>query len=281
MLLDPFDDATTNREKHNLNEIAGLSQRGGTLSIVDLISANTLDIDMSAYSLLAVSNGVSFLTAARPGNAGKTTLMACLLTFLPIGTEIVTTGSPSVVTKAHEYASNDEDKLCFLCHEIGSGHWYGYLWGKYVGQLFQLMDYDCQIASCIHADTLSEMRDILVSRELSVSEEDFSRLGLIMFMRLERNIGGYKRRVAELYERNPKMGKHELLFSWDKGTDTFKCHSEPLLLANLAEKRGESMKQVSDKLRQCRAFIEKLMGSGNTDFRWVRSQVVGFLDKHN
>ena len=38
-------------EEHNLREIEGLSQRGRTLSIVDLINANTLDVDMAAHSL--------------------------------------------------------------------------------------------------------------------------------------------------------------------------------------------------------------------------------------
>ena len=146
-----------NLEEHNLREIEGLSQRGRTLSIVDLINANTLNVDMAAHSLYAIANGASFLTAARPGNAGKTTLMACLLTFLPPGIQIVTTSSPSVITEAHRLMSGKKpEDFCLLAHEIGSGHWYGYLWGKYVGQLLNLMSDGCRVVSCIHADTLPE-----------------------------------------------------------------------------------------------------------------------------
>lgn len=265
-----------NLEEHNLREVERLSQRGRTLSIVDLIAANTLDVYMAAYSLYAIANGASFLTAARPGNAGKTTLMACLLTFLPPGVKIVTTSNPSVVTEAHRLMNSESsDKLCFLCHEIGSGHWYGYLWGRYVGQFLHLMNDGCRIASCIHADTLPEMRDILVSRKLGASEEDFARLDLILFMKLERGLMSYKRRVSTFYESDGE-GKHSLLFAWEPRSDAFNQHADSLLLKRIARQGGRSMEQVAQELKQCRLFIEGLMASGRTDFRWVRKQVVDF-----
>lgn len=262
-------------EEHNLREIEGLSQRGQTLSIVDLINANTLDVDMAAFSLYAIANGASFLTAARPGNAGKTTLMACLMTFLPPGSAIVTISNPSVVTEAHKLMDDgNAENLCFLCHEIGSGRWYGYLWGKYVGQLFHLMNDGCRIASCIHADTLPELHNILVSRELNVLEEDFARLDLILFMKLERGLTGYTRRVATFYEGGSESGRHNLLFSWKPESDTFSKHGDSALLKRIGQQRGLSEKQVTGELQQCKLFIESLMESGNTDFRWVRKQVV-------
>lgn len=100
-----------NLVKHNLDEIENLSQRGKTLSIVDLINTNTLDVDMSAHCLYAISCGASFLTAARSGNAGKTTLMACLLTFLLTDVRILTIDMPSVVAEAHKIANNN---LCII-----------------------------------------------------------------------------------------------------------------------------------------------------------------------
>ena len=269
-----------NLEEHNLREIEGLSQRGRTLSIVDLINANTLNVDMAAYLLYAIANGASFLTAARPGNAGKTTLMACLMTFLPPGVQIVTTSSPSVVTGAEKYMNEESTQnVCLLCHEIGSGHWYGYLWGKYVGQLLHLMNNGCRIASCLHADTLSETRDILMSRELSVSEEDFNRMGLLLFMNLERTQIGYRRRVATFYESGGEAEQHNLLFSWEPESDTFTQQCEPLLLERITQQSGRSTEQVAVEFRRCRSFIESLMESGETSFRWVRKQVVDFYDE--
>ena len=248
-------------EEHNLSEIAGLSQRGQTLSVVDLIKANTLSAEMAARSLYTIANGASFLTAARPGNAGKTTLLACLLTFLPPGIKIVTTSSSSVVTNSHSLMKEEKpENLCFLCHEIGSGHWFGYLWGQYVGKLFHLMSEGCRIASCIHADTLPEMRDILTSDELGVSQDDFAQLGLILFMNLERRRDGYRRRVSAMYESPQDGGQHRLLYKWDRDSDTFRAMPS----------------DRAPKLEHYKSFINALLGSGNTDFRWVRQQVLNF-----
>jgi len=263
--------------EHNLDEIENLSQRGRTLSIVDLINANTIDVDMSAHCLYAVSNGASFLTAARPGNAGKTTIMACLLTFLSPDIRILTTDTPSVVAEAHKIAK-DDNKLCALCHEIGSGHFYGYLWGIHVGQLFDLMNYGCQIASCMHADTLSEMQSILVSNELGVNKHDFTRLDLILFIKLMREGMGYKRRVSALYERG--IEKHNLLFTWDEKTDSFIKHGDSTLLKIIAQEHRKSSDQVTDEFQQYRLFIEDLIKSGVNDFRQVRKSIIE-IKKYN
>ncbi len=252
-----------NLENHNLNEIEGLSQRGQTLSIVDLIKAKTLTVDMAAYALYRISKGASFITSARPGNAGKTTLLACLLTFLPIETEIVTISSPSIIDRIRKY----NNKLCVLCHEIGSGQWYGYLWGKDVGHFFDLMNYGHQIASCIHADTLNEVHDILVSNELNVSEDNFTKLDLIFFMRLDRQISGYRRRVSKFYEKDGIAEKHKLVFSWDEKTDTFNIQDDHVF-----------QNPIKKDLNKYKDFVEMLVKSGNTDFRWVRKQVIEFLE---
>jgi len=257
--------------EHNLDEIENLSQRGKILSIVDLINANTLDVDMSAYCLYAISNGASFLTAARPGNAGKTTLMSCLLTFLPTDIRILTIDKPSVIAEAHKIVA-DDNKLCTLCHEIGAGHVYGYLWGVHVGQFFDLMNYGCQMASCIHADTLPEMQSILVSNELGVPEADFAKLDLILFIKMMREGEGYKRRVSSLYEKG--IEKHNLLFTWDEDTDSFIKHGESTLLKIIAQEHGKSSNQVADELQQCKLLIEDLVKSGINDFRQVRKMVL-------
>ncbi len=257
----------TNLEEHNLKEIERLSQRGKTLSIVDLINANTLNVDMAAYALYTIANGASFLTAARPGNAGKTTLMACLMTFMPPGEKVVTVTSSAMVTNAERIVNEEEaENLCFLCHEIGSGPIYGYIWNEYVGQFLHLTGNGCRVASCLHADTLPETRGILMSRELGVSEEDFNRMGLFLFLNLERTLTGYRRRVATFYKSAGETGQHKLLFSWEPESDTFSQHGEP-------------KEQEAEELRLCRSFIENLMDSGETDFRWVRRQVVNFYDK--
>ena len=54
------------------------------------IQAGTISIEMAAYAMRAMHEGASLLTAAGPGGAGKTTLMAALLNLLPLEVPIVT-----------------------------------------------------------------------------------------------------------------------------------------------------------------------------------------------
>jgi type IV secretory pathway ATPase VirB11/archaellum biosynthesis ATPase len=78
-------------ERHNHQQIERLNQRGGrTLSIVDLIQAGTLTVEMAACAMRAMHEGASLLTGARPGGAGKTTLMAAILNFLPPQVALIT-----------------------------------------------------------------------------------------------------------------------------------------------------------------------------------------------
>src|SRR5512143_2393600 len=88
-------------ERSYLAQIEGLNQRGGrTLSVVDLILANTVSVELAAYVSEAVSRGASFLTAANPGGAGKTALLAALLGFVPESLPIVTVDSEVVIAAA-------------------------------------------------------------------------------------------------------------------------------------------------------------------------------------
>ncbi|MFW6161906.1 MAG: hypothetical protein ACODAJ_04005, partial [Planctomycetota bacterium] len=184
-------------ERHNRREIDGLNQRGGrTLSIVDLIQAGTISVEMAAVALRAMERGASILTGAVPGGAGKTTVMASILDFLPPGVPLVTTDRSAVIADA---LGREPEPACYLAHEIGSGHWYGYIWGRDVADFLALIDGPRRIASCLHADTLDQLTDILTSPPLSVSPESVARVDLVLFMSVRRGLRGVRRRVATFH----------------------------------------------------------------------------------
>jgi energy-coupling factor transporter ATP-binding protein EcfA2 len=265
-------------ERANLEEIAGLSQRGKTLSIVDLIEANTISLEMAAYSLYAISCGASILTAARPGNAGKTTLLACLLTFIPPKSRIITISSPSVLGLL-EREGIEKGTEYMLIHEIGSGPWYAYLWGRDVSRAFRMIQPGRYLASCIHADTLDELSGILTSHELSVTQEDFGKLDLIYFMCLEGNyLTGYRRRVANMYESFGSSRRHRLLFRWDRNGDRFIKEDDSRLVEQLSSKSGRTTQHVREEIAECERFLKELCDKGLNDFRQVRMRVLDFLD---
>jgi len=264
-------------ERHNHHEIEQLNQRGGrTLSVVDLIRAGTLSVPMAAYALRAMEQGASILTGARPGGAGKTTLMASILQFLPPGVRIVTVDRPEVLSAGPARASGGEGAgpspptplpererggpRCYLVHEIGSGHWYGYLWGPDVAQFLSLIDGPQRIASCLHADTLEELAEILCSAPLSVTRESLGRVGLILFMHVSRAGAGLRRRVAAFYEADGEGG-HRLVFAWDPKSDQFQAAGEP--------RDPQGLKPHTE-------FIERLVRDGECEVQAVRRKVLEF-----
>jgi hypothetical protein len=119
----------------------------------------------------------------------------------------------------------------------------------------------------------------MVSENLGVSEADFNRMGLFLFLDLEETAIGYRRRIATLHESGGEAEEHNLLFKWHKETDTFNQESEPLLLQRIVQQNGRSIEQVSEEYQRCRSLMEELVLSGKTDFRWVRKQVVDFYDE--
>lgn len=246
-------------ELHNDRQIERLNQRGGrTLSIVDLIRAGTIGVDMSAYAMRAMERGASLLTGARPGGAGKTTLMAALLNFLPHGVPIVTVDRARVIADA--LAQPADEPACYLAHEIGSGHWYGYIWGPDVARFLSLIDGGRRIASCLHADTLDELAEIVCSPPLQATHESLGRVGLVLFMHVDGRVGACRRRVATFWEADPNAG-HQRLFQWQPESDTF----EPV--RPLPDPEG---------LTPYLQFIQRLVDEGETDARVVRARVVAF-----
>ncbi|MEA3403933.1 MAG: hypothetical protein U9R79_22075 [Armatimonadota bacterium] len=195
--------------RNNLREINSLNQRGGRmLSIVDLIDDGTIDAPTAGYLLSCVSGGASFLTAAGPGGVGKTTLMACLLSFLPPGERIRTVTDPFRLP-------DPKQPTCYLCHEIGSGHWYGYLWGDGAAE-FLALQRQGRIAGSLHAESVEELRQQLLGPSVGARERDLAGVELLLLMVRE----GRKRRVSAIYE---TAGSQHAEFTqtvrWDRGPD--------------------------------------------------------------
>ncbi len=209
-------------EQANLAQVEELNQRGGrTLSMVDLIRARTISAEMAAYVGQRISQGASLLTAANPGGAGKTALLAAALGFLPTGMPIATVDGPHVIAGAER----EDSPHCYLAHEIGSGHWYGYLWGPAVARYLALASRLHTVASCLHADTIEETQAQLASHPLGVEPSALLAVDLILFMHVDRTggsgPGGYRRRVAAVYESDRMAGAHRPIYRWEWERDAF------------------------------------------------------------
>jgi hypothetical protein len=119
------------------------------LSVVDLIEARTMTEELAAYCLAAIGGGASFMVGAMPGGAGKTTVMGALLNFVPAGVELVPAENQAVTNQGRRTPSR---RQCFICHEIGAGPYYAYLWGQELREYFSLAEAGHMLANLAYRD---------------------------------------------------------------------------------------------------------------------------------
>lgn len=142
------------------------NQRGGRmLSVVDLLEAGTLTVYQAAWLLSRVLQGSSWLVGARPGGAGKTTVMSALLAMAPGGARVWLTnrGSGWQEGKPGDY---------IVSYELSPGSYDAYIWGKDAVRMTDLGIGGCRIISNLHADTLEQARAQIVT-ECGATEKGF------------------------------------------------------------------------------------------------------------
>ncbi len=251
---------------HIVPIIEGLNQRGGRLlTAADLLAAGTVDEPLVAYLLYRLRRGASVLTCAGPGGTGKTTLLGTLLCFLPASAELTVVSRP----QPDSWYAEGKPDTWFLCHELGSGPWYAYLWGTGARSFLSapLTRPGCFCATTVHADTLAQLHSILVGPEIGLAEQAFRRLDLILFMQARplAHQHGYCRRVTAVYAASGDPGGiHHLICRWDQVTDTFLWSRET---------------PDDSELRPYLEFVRSLVVRRITGVAEVRREAVSFYAK--
>lgn len=238
--------------QHIAREINKCNQRGGRmLSLVDLIEAGTLTLDVAAYLAARVAEQKSFLVGAMPGGAGKTTLMGALLACVPPGCELIPTENTILLNEAPEYDANHP--RCYVCHEIGSGIYYAYLWDQGVRAFCRLHSLGHARAGNLHADTYEQCREQLCD-DNRVPESDFNALHLLIFLGVSYGWKGVHRQVDTIWE-SDGMQPHQLVYSM--------------------QDRKTRLCQTDEKFQRVKQILETLLRQKNRtieDFResWLQ-----------
>lgn len=232
------------------------NQRGGrTLTLVDLIEAGTVSLDMAAYLAAVVACGHSLLVGANPGGAGKTTVMAALLAFLPPGCAIEAVADRrALVAAAHDHAYGE---TCYLAHEVGAGSYYAYVWGADARAFFALAGRGHIIATNLHADSLAETRTQLCD-ENGVAPSDLQAVTLKLYLRLYRGRGWYvDRRVSHVYESD---GQRDRLIWTHSAAGGFRREASSAVVSVAA-------------VQVCRAFLAALLEAGTRELAPLVTEV--------
>ncbi|HUW82380.1 MAG TPA: hypothetical protein VMZ31_06215 [Phycisphaerae bacterium] len=201
---------TTDEIRRHCEQIDRCNQRGGRmLSIVDLLEAGTFTTELAAYALAAISDGASFLVGAGPGGAGKTTVMGALLNFVPPDVELVTADGAATIAEGLG-AQGRHARRCYICHEIGDGAYYAYLWGKDLRAYFDLPSEGHMLATNLHADTFEQAHhQICVTNQ--VSETALRRVHLMFFLAVRRSGWDVSRHIDTVWV-SDGVGGHRQVF---------------------------------------------------------------------
>lgn len=239
-----------NAIKRHCAEIERCNQRGGRmLSIVDLIEAGTISRELAAYALAAIGGGASFLVGARPGGAGKTTVMCAVLNFVPRDVELTAADGMEAIAAGMKVQARITQapassffrglilappRRCYICHEIGRGPYYAYLWGAELRAYFELPRAEqCwppglieqvelpahselprvghMLATNLHADTYEEAHS-QICIENGVSESAFRRVHLMFFLSVRWSGGRALRKIKTVWE-SGGTGAHRQVFA--------------------------------------------------------------------
>jgi type IV secretory pathway ATPase VirB11/archaellum biosynthesis ATPase len=180
--------------------INACNQRGGRmLSLIDLLKAESVDLPLAAYLAAMMQQGNSLLVGAQPGGAGKTTVMAALLNFVPPNTKLQAVENMNTLRQAEK--TPKDHQTCYIAHEISPAtYYYAYLWGRAAQRFFALTTRGHLIAFNLHADTLEETRDQLID-ENGVAPEHLDAVTLKVYLGTRRQSAWSMRRwVRRVYE---------------------------------------------------------------------------------
>jgi hypothetical protein len=228
------------------------------LSVFDLLAAKTLDLDSAAYLMARISTGASFMVGSVPGGAGKTTVMCALLNFVPLDVQLV-----AATPQAVHQAAKAPPRACYICHEIGSGAYFAYLWASELQSYCRLFEYGHILATNLHADDPDHARDQICGTN-NVPTDHFNRFELLVFLRVDGDYIKTDRWIEEVYSGDGSSAQ-ALIFRASEGK-----RIEPGDAHYLTDPRY---------VAACRDFLETTPANVRT-IEQTRQHVVEFLRQH-
>ena len=197
------------------------------VSMAELVRNGTMSAEMAAVLWAAVDEPASFLTAAVPRLAGKSTTSEAALALRRPGLPVRTvTGEAEEMTRIERERAGGYLQI----EEISRGRRPTYIWGEPVQRVFRSLHAGYVVQASLHAPDVPEAVRI-VAVESGVGDELTAAFKLVLYIeRLGEEATGYWRRLAELYElRGVEDGRpvSQTLFRWHADGDRFEQLAEP------------------------------------------------------
>jgi hypothetical protein len=274
-------------------------------SIVELIRTRTLDAELGALLWLLVEARQPVVVAAERGRTGKTTLLHALLDFLPRGTRRVELAGIAETFEWLPHARElgwrgpmareatpgegcDPATTYLLAAEL-SDHLPAYTWGDAARVAVRAVSVGYGLGATIHADSLEEVLDALHRPPVALTDDELSRLGVVLVMRAvppppgDAYPGPLRRVVAAHWLRPVARDAHghvqrlgpAVLATWDPDEDNFE-HFAWGVIPELADRIDRKPGDFEIELQRRREYLAGLAEAGVTGVDEVRTAIEGY-----
>jgi hypothetical protein len=256
-----------------------------------------IDAELAALAWILVEARVPLVVAGLQQGAGKTTLLEALLDFLPSTArridlrgaaedfawlpeaEALGWGRPGPALV--EAIPVSPASAVLVAAEV-SEHLPIYTWDRAARTLVRAASIGYGIAATLHADRLEDVHSLLRGREVGLTDDELTYLGLVLIVRATRGPDGhFRRRVVSAHYARP-VGRDEhghtqrlppaILAARDEAADRldhFAWGVMPELAIRLGRKAGDLEREQAERA----TLLRRLTDDGVVDVASVRAAI--------
>jgi hypothetical protein len=238
------------------------------------MQAGTLPPRLAAAFWLGLERGASFIFAADPPGAGKTTILTALLVFAPPDMLAYFTRGWG---ETFDLPPPSEDYPTYLMVNEMSDHLPVYSWGPYVARVFELLGEGYSLCTTMHADDVEGVIDQL-RNDAGVPPEHLARLTFVVPLDISRSNEGTRRRVSNVgvFSAGPDGYSVRSIASWDRHRDEFSVLASVEQTDALATRLGLESNHLERELSRRERFLDHLVTERISEIPAVEKAVEAF-----
>lgn len=238
------------------------------LSLVQLITNQTLDYRTAAFLWLAMEHRPTVVVAAPQPGAGKTTFLSALLDLVP---DHVARRYLRGWYERFDFIDQDEpERTYLLCNEISS-HLPIYLWGTGVRRLFELVQRGYALATTVHAASAEDVLALFREFPLQVPDSALTAIDLVLTLGMGVDPYGTLRRLVRVEVLSATGGRVTAQVVAERETLRSPLVARPGALVHaLAERFAMDRARASAELARRERVLHQWVARGLIDRQAVR-----------
>ena len=258
------------------------------LTPIHMIKFGTLNSLQLAYLWLAIENGKSILISGGTAT-GKTSLLNALSLFIRPAAKVVSIEDTAELRLPHphwipEVARNPLsikghtgevtlfDLLKSSLRQRPDYIVLGEVRGKEAYVLFQQMATGHPSLATIHAASIPQLIDRLITPPISLPPTLIENIDIIVFLMNSRHKGSYIRRantVREILGVEKERPVTRKLFEWNSLTDSFETKEKSIVLEKIAARLGITADEITSEIIRRKIILEWMVSQQIYDYREV------------